>query len=139
MNKTLLSTALLALAGFANSASAADTALLFPVQDRSVESLARDAHSSRAWKVSLAPVIAGQALDVASSYGMRELNPVMASRDGRFGMKGTTIKIGATAAILGVEYLIVRKNPSSSRILSKLNWAAGFVTIGFAAHNFAIK
>jgi hypothetical protein len=99
----------------------------------------RDARSLRAWKFSLAPVVAGQALDIASSYHMRELNPLLAGPDGRFGVKGATIKIGATAAILGVEYLIIRKRPGSSRILAKLNWAAGFVSIGFAAHNFAIK
>jgi hypothetical protein len=139
MHKTLLSTALLALFGFASAAYAGDTAALFPEHERSVESMARDAHNYRAWKFSLAPVIAGQALDVASSYGMRELNPMMASQDGRFGMKGASIKIGVSAAMLGAEYLIIRRNPSSSRLLTKLNWAAGFVTIGFATHNFAIK
>ncbi len=144
MNKTILSTAILALFSLAAAARAEDITEALPMPDRPTESTARDAavfraHAFHAWKLSLAPVAAGQALDIASSYNMRELNPLLAGQDGRFGMKGATIKIGATAAILGIEYLIIRKRPSSSRILSKLNWAAGFVTIGFAAHNFAIK
>jgi hypothetical protein len=130
---------MLTLFGFASVALAGDTAVFLPVHERSVEAMTRDAHNYRAWKVSLAPVIAGQALDIGSSYGMRELNPMMAGQDGRFGMKGASIKIGVSAALLGAEYLIIRRNPRSSRLLTKLNWAAGFVTIGLATHNFAIK
>jgi hypothetical protein len=76
----------------------------------SVESSARrgarqeqDQAPYRQWKISLAPVVASQALDVASSYGMRELNPLLAGPDGRFGAQGAGIKLGSTAAILGVE------------------------------------
>jgi len=123
----------------APAAVAGDTAVIFPVHERSVATMARDAHDYRAWKYSLAPAIAGQALDVASSYGMREMNPMLAGQDGRFGAKGAGIKIGASAAILGVEYLIIRTHPRAAHIFSKLNWTVGIVTAGFAAHNFAIK
>jgi hypothetical protein len=139
MNKTILGTAILTLFSSTVEARAADTVVLLPAHNRSVNVMVRDASSYRVWKVSLAPVIAGQALDAASSYNMREVNPLLASADGRFGMKATTIKFGATAAILGVEYLIVRKRPGASRILSRLNWSVGIATAGFAAHNFAIK
>jgi len=132
-----LRTAILTLFGFTSAAFAGDP--LFPVHERSAESMVRDAHSFRAWKISLAPVIAGQALDAGSSYGMRELNPMLAGADGRFGMKATGIKIGGYAAILGLEYLLIRKHPGSARIFSKLNWSVGIVTSGFAAHNFAIR
>ncbi len=91
------------------------------------------------WKWSLAPVLASQALDAASSYGMRELNPVLAGPDGRFGMQSATIKLGVTGALLGVEYLIVRAHPASARVFTKLNWAAAMVTFGVAAHNYAIR
>jgi len=93
----------------------------------------------RTWKLSIAPVFASQALDVASSYGMRELNPVLAGPDGRFGAQGAGIKIGSTAAILGIEYLIVRKHTRAGRIFFKINWSVSIVTTGFAAHNFAIR
>jgi hypothetical protein len=93
----------------------------------------------KSWKISLMPLVASQALDAASSYGMRELNPLLASSNGGFEMKATSIKLGVTGALVGIEYLIVRKYPRSTRVISKLNWTSGIVTTGFAAHNFAIK
>jgi len=94
---------------------------------------------SRAWKVSLAPLLASQAFDAASSYGMRELNPALSTADGRFGVKSTAIKFGATAALIGVEYLVIRKHPRAASAFAKFNWATGIVTAGFAAHNYAIR
>jgi hypothetical protein len=93
----------------------------------------------RSWKISLAPLVGSQALDAASSYGMRELNPLLASANGGFEMKAVSIKLGVTAAVVGAEYLIVRKYPHSARLISKLNWTTGIVTTGFAVHNYAIK
>lgn len=93
----------------------------------------------KAWEISLVPLVSSQALDAASSYGMRELNPLLASSNGGFETKATSIKLGFTAAIVGVEYLLVRKYPRSTRVISKLNWTSGIVTTGFAVHNFAIK
>lgn len=93
----------------------------------------------KSWKISIAPLVASQALDAASSYGMRELNPLLASSNGGFEMKAASIKLGVTGAIVGLEYLIVRKYPRSTHVISKLNWTSGIVTTGFAVHNFAIK
>jgi hypothetical protein len=93
----------------------------------------------RAWKISLIPVVASQSLDIASSYGMRELNPMLASADGRFDTKAMSIKLGMTAGIIGAEYLIVKKWPGSARVLSKVNWGSSALTTAFAVHNYAIK
>ncbi|SRR5581483_7998760 len=115
------------------------------IQPSAFESAARAAQEAsqrraiRQWKVSLAPVVASQTLDVASSYGMRELNPVLAGPDGRFGGRAAGIKLGAAAGLLGVEYLIVRRFPGSARVLSKINWSASVLTTGFAIHNFSIR
>jgi hypothetical protein len=98
-----------------------------------------DGNSMKAWKLSLVPLVGGQALDAASSYGMRELNPLLASSNGGFEMKAASIKLGVTGAFVGVEYLIVRRYPRSARLISKLNWTTGIVTTGFAVHNYAIK
>ena len=119
------------------SAAAAD----LPVTYQSIESIEDSAHASalKSWKISLIPFIASQGLDAASSYGMRELNPLLASSNGGFEMKAVAIKLGATGALVGAEYLIVRKYPRSARVISKLNWTTGVVTAGFAVHNFAIK
>jgi hypothetical protein len=109
-----------------------------PAVHESVEDTTRAA-AFRSWKVSLGPLVASQALDVSSSYGMRELNPLLASANGGFEMKGAVIKLGVTGAVAGAEYLIVRKYPRSARIIAKLNWTSGIVTTGFAIHNYAIK
>jgi len=131
---------LLMIAVAACAADTPDTAL--PPARQPVEQSARHSAQSpsmKAWKISLVPLVSSQALDAASSYGMRELNPLLASSNGGFEQKATSIKLGATAAIVGVEYLIVRKYPRSTRVISKLNWTSGIVTTGFAVHNFAIK
>lgn len=97
------------------------------------------AESIRVWKRSLIPLAVSQTLDITSSYGMRELNPMLAGADGRFGQKAIAIKAATTGAIVGVEYLIVKKWPKAGRVLSKLNWASSFVSAGLAVHNYAIK
>jgi hypothetical protein len=99
----------------------------------------RNAQALRAWKRSVVPLVISQSLDVASSYGMRELNPMLAGPDGRFGAKALTIKAGTTAAIVGVEYLIAKKWPGAASLLSKLNWASSALTGAFAVHNYSIK
>ena len=133
---------MLLLAAFVpNPASAADvTPVIQPVTMESAARRAADQTSMRyRWKLSVAPVFASQALDVTSSYGMRELNPMLASSDGRFGAKGAGIKLGSTAAMVGLEYWILRKHPRAARIFTKINWSVSIVTTGFAAHNFAIR
>jgi hypothetical protein len=114
------------------------TAADLPSSHPPIDDTARAA-AIRSWKISLAPLVGSQALDAASSYGMRELNPLLVSSNGGFEMKAVSIKLGVTGALVGAEYLIVRKYPRSARVISKLNWTTGIVTTGFAIHNYAIK
>jgi hypothetical protein len=93
----------------------------------------------KVWMWSLVPLVASQALDSASSYGMRELNPVLADRDGGFGVKSTVLKFAVTGALIGVEYLIIRKTGRSSKLSAVLNWTVAGVTTGLAVHNYAIR
>ena len=99
----------------------------------------QSAAALRSWKLSLLPLIATQGLDIASSYGMRELNPMLAGPDGRFGGQAASIKVGTTVAVVGIEYLIVKNWPGAARMFSKLNWGSSALTGMFATHNFAIK
>jgi hypothetical protein len=91
------------------------------------------------WKWSLAPMVASQGLDIASSYGMRELNPLLAGPQDQFGVKAAMVKVGVTAALVGVEVLIVKAHPGAAKIFTKINWSGAALTAGFAAHNFAIR
>ncbi len=91
------------------------------------------------WEISLAPLVASQALDTASSWGMRELNPVLAQSNGGFGAGSAALKFGATGALIGIEYLVIRKSPRAARMFEKVNWSGAVLTTGFAIHNYAIK
>ena len=93
----------------------------------------------RAWLRSAAPLVAAAALDVASSYGGRELNPLLAGRRGTFDARSAALKFGLTGALLGVEYLILRKHPERARARARLNWIATGITAGVAVRNFAVR
>src|SRR6266852_2158509 len=101
---------------FATNVSAAETSAttsLVPMPETSIAAASRAAverphtyylrtpeqqAAYGAWKRSVIAMASSQALDVVSSYGMREMNPLLADGTGRFGMKGAGIKLGATAA-----------------------------------------
>lgn len=91
------------------------------------------------WKWSLAPLAASQVLDITSSYGMRELNPLLEGPHGEFGAKAAGVKIGVTAAVAGVEYLIVKAHPRAAKMLTTINWSGAALTSGFAIHNYSIR
>lgn len=121
------------LVPFPQQRNSANIAKLSPIPS------ALETEARRSWRRSLAPFLATQALDVISSYGMRELNPMLASPDGRFGSKAATIKIGFSGAVLGIEYLVVRRWPRAGSVLSKINWGGTVLTGSIAAHNFSIR
>ena len=97
-----------------------------------------DARWHRQWAISLAPLFASEALDAASSYGMRELNPVLAGSSGGFGMKASVIKFGVVGALAGAEYFVVRKRPASAKFFTIVNWVTSGATTGIAVHNFRL-
>ena len=93
----------------------------------------------RAWVRSTFPVAAASALDIASSFGGRELNPLLAGRSRMFDARSAAIKTGLVGALLGIEYLVVRRNPRHSRALARLNWVVAGATTGIAVRNFAVR
>ncbi len=101
-------------------------------------SSASNAKWHRQWAISLAPLFASQALDAASSYGMRELNPLLASPDGGFGKKATTLKFGVIGALAASEYFLVRKYPRSAKVFTIVNWATSGATSALAVHNYSL-
>jgi hypothetical protein len=101
-------------------------------------SSASNAKWHRQWAISLAPLFASQALDAASSYGLRELNPLLASPDGGFGMKATTLKFGVVGALAATEYFVVRKYPRSAKVFTIVNWTAAGATSALAIHNYSL-
>jgi hypothetical protein len=103
-----------------------------------VERSGHDSRWHRQWAISLAPLFASEALDAASSYGMRELNPLLAGSNGGFGIKATAIKFGVIGALAGSEYLVVRKHPASAKFFTIVNWVTAGATTGLAVHNYGL-
>ena len=110
----------------------------FVTPERGGQSSASNAKWHRQWAISLAPLFASQALDAASSYGMLELNPLLASPNGSFGMKATTIKFGVVGALAATEYFVVRKYPRSAKVFTIVNWTAAGATSALAIHNYSL-
>jgi hypothetical protein len=138
--KITLSTGLMFCAAILPFARAADPAGAIPgiyLPPAQESSSTRPLPAS--WKWSFAPLAASQALDIASSYGMRELNPLLAGPQDQFGVKATLLKVGITGALVGAEYLIVKAHPDAAKIFTKINWSGAALTTGFAAHNWTIR
>jgi hypothetical protein len=85
------------------------------------------------------PLFGSEVLDSASSYGMRELNPLLAGSNGGFGAKATGIKFGVVGALAGAEYFLVRKRPGSAKFFTIVNWVTAGATTGLAVHNFGLR
>jgi hypothetical protein len=110
-----------------------------PFQISPISIPTREERAIKRWKMSLIPLAASQTIDISSSWGMRELNPVLAGKDGSFDLQAAVVKLGVMGAFVGVEYLVVRKHPSAARAFEKINWSGAALTSGFAVHNYMIK
>lgn len=88
------------------------------------------------WEVSLAWVAGANALDIASSRGRMELNPILGR--GPFGARQVGIKVGITGAIFFAEWWNVRKHPERRRTWERVNWIAGSAITGLAVRNWTL-
>jgi hypothetical protein len=92
-----------------------------------------DGGGKRLWKWSLAAVAVGNAADVMTSVGRHELNPVLGV--GQFGPRATGTKIGISSAVVGLQYLLLRRRPEAARKLACLNFGLAAAAGGAAAYN----
>ena len=90
--------------------------------------------SKRAWVASVAVLVAANIVDTHSSWGGMEANPLLGR--GRFGPRAAAVKGGATAGIVAVEYLLIRRRPAWSPGFAAGNiGAAGLIGV-MAARNY---
>jgi hypothetical protein len=87
------------------------------------------------WWSSVAAVVAGSALDAHSSWGRQELNPVLRGANGEFGMRAVAIKAAIAGGVVGVQYLLLRKNPGAAGHAAVANFAMAGVFGGVAYYN----
>ena len=95
----------------------------------------------RLWKVSLAVLGAATVVDIQSSMGRRELNPLLNSSSGRFSMQGVAIKSAIVGGAIGIQYLLLRRNPTPAAYTAAAatNFAIAGVTGSIAARNHMVK
>lgn len=93
----------------------------------------------RIWKKSAIFLVTSSSIDIGSSLGKRELNPILAGHNGRFGSRGVTIKLGLLAGNLTAQHLILRNNPEKHKQLAIINLCTAGAYTGIAARNFSVK
>lgn len=91
---------------------------------------------ARQFKLSLASLLAANALDAVSSRGGYELNPILGR--GNFGAHQEAIKGAFVGALVVGELLVVRRWPRSARAFMWCNFAGAGVTASMAARNLEV-
>ena len=94
----------------------------------------------RLWQFSIAALAISNVMDAHSSWGKQELNQNLADGNGSFGMHSALMKAGIVAGVCTVEYLVLRRHPSTSLYhkLSFVNFGGAAVTGGMAIRNYGV-
>jgi len=91
----------------------------------------------RVYQWSVASVVAANTVDVHSSWGKYEANPLLGS--GRFGARQLTIKSGIIVGWQFAAWAVTRHNPKARRRLAWLNIGAAAAISGVAIRNYTIQ
>jgi len=101
-----------------------------------------DEHSTarNVWYASIAPAIAGQALDCASSTGWGyETNPMLRGANGQFSpVRGYSLKLGLVGGLVAAEAITSRHGDHYKLFTTINSIVAGEGTFA-AVHNFKLK
>lgn len=87
------------------------------------------------YRVSQAILVAGNAADAHSSWNRRELNPILAGPNGRFGARGVSIKAAIAAGWIITQELTTRKDHRPRKAFAIANTAGGVFLGGVAVRN----
>jgi hypothetical protein len=106
---------------------------LFSMQGQAEE------HHGKLWKVSAAVLSAVTIADMQSSVGRMEGNPLLAGSNGRFTGRGMALKGAGVGAMLGVQWVMLRRNPQAAKYAAGANFAAAALTGTVVVHNHMLK
>jgi hypothetical protein len=103
-----------------------------------IQGFSQDSHPRKLSKIfyrsSQVALVLAHSLDIESSWGKHELNPLLQSADQTYGARGASIAIGIVALGLIGEELIVHKHPKLERYAAIANFAVAGVD-GLAVRN----
>src|SRR5258708_20789603 len=106
----------------------------------SAQSQAEEYHShNKLWRFSAAFLGAVTIADMQSSVGRQEGNPLLASQNGQFSGRGMALKGAGVGAMLGVQWLLLRKNPNAAKYAAGANFSMGPLTGAAVVHNHMVK
>ena len=94
---------------------------------------------TKLWKWSVVAVAASTAADCHSSFGMRELNPMLRGPGSRFGVQSALLKAGAVGVILLGQKLFLPGRSGRMKGWATLNFSMAATTGAFAVHNYSIR
>jgi hypothetical protein len=127
LTRILLCSALLAASCFADS----NFITIAHVDDRP------KTHVSKVWVASCLTLLAATSVDMASSWGRYEANPMLRSSDGRFGAKGVSMKLLFAGATLTPQYLL-RHKQGSQKLFTIANFLQTGLYTGVAIRNYGV-
>lgn len=101
-------------------------------------------HWKRGWILSSLALAGAEVLDLVSSRGARELNPLLSGPSGQFSMgRAAGIKAGAVSAMMGYQIFRARRSAAKEeevyRPFTVVNSIGAAALAGVAGHNFAIR
>lgn len=91
------------------------------------------------YKWSATALTAGTTLDCVSSYGAYEANPLWRSANGRFETKGVALRFAFVGSTLLVQRFVLRRHPSTAKLLTVVNFTSGVTLGGIAFRNFRVR
>src|ERR1700733_5237160 len=89
------------------------------------------------WRASQAMLVAGNAADIASSWGKYETNPLLRTGP-RFGFGSAAVKLGIVAGGLAVQQYMLHKSPNKAAFFATANFAVAGVLGVVAVHNSSV-
>ena len=100
---------------------------------------AEEVRHRKLWRVSAAILGAVTIADMQSSLGRPEANPLLQSPNGRFTARGAALKGMGVGAVIGAQWLMLRKNPKAAPFAAGVNFAASALTGAAVVHNHMLK
>jgi hypothetical protein len=111
---------------------------LFSAQAKAEDIQTYHSHG-KLWKFSAVMLTAVTIADMQSSVGRQEANPLLASQSGQFSGQGVAIKGLVVGGVLGVQWIMLRRNPQASKYAAGANFAMAAITGAVVVHNHMIK
>lgn len=107
------------------------------IRDLEAQRIERAAHPAvqgrKLWLASIAALAVGNTLDVHSSWGKREMNPLLAGPGGTFGVRGAGLKAGIGVGVVLAERLIFKRD---RRPAAAVNFALAGALGAVAKYNY---